>query len=123
MEALTMKIELKNYRPPNSTSFSGRPQGVEARTKIKISELDQKEIEEVEFIIPGDTTSFNPSFFLGLLYDSIKKLGFERFNKKYHLIIETDNPDRKRALEKNIEDGFRSAYNTLNGKDIFSFFS
>lgn len=118
-----MKIELKNFRPPNSTSFSGRPQGLQARNSIKISDLDDKNDDDVELIIPSDTTSFNPSFFLGLLYESIKKLGIERFKKKYHIVIETENPDRKRAIEKNIEDGFRSASNTLNDRSIFSFFS
>lgn len=118
-----MKIELKNYRPHNSTSFSGRPQGVAARKEMKISELDKQDDSDVELIIPADTTSFNPSFFLGLLYESIKKLGLEGFKKKYHWIIETENEDRKRALMKNIEDGYRSALNSMNDKNIFSLFS
>lgn len=123
MEVSVMKIELKNYRPHNSASFSGRPQGLSARKEINITELDKSVDEEVYFIIPEDTTSFNPSFFLGLVYESIKKLGLDNFKKKYHWDIQTRNEDRKRAILKNIEDGYRSALNSINDKNIFSFFS
>jgi len=123
MEAIKMIIDLKKYRPHNSTSFSGRPQGMDARRDSGIPDLDEKKDETVKLVIPADTTSFNPSFFLGLLYESIKKLGLEKFKAKYFWEFETDNEARKRALEKNIEDGYRSANNTLNDKNIFSFFS
>lgn len=118
-----MRVDLGKYRPYNSTSFSGRPQGVRARNEIKISELDNNESTDIELVIPSDTTSFNPSFFLGLLYESIKKLGLDGFKKKYHWEFETDNEDRKRALLKNIEDGYRSALNSIEGKNLFNIFS
>lgn len=120
---MTIDLNLKKYRPHNSTSFSGRPQGLLARSEMKISDLDKNQEEDIQLVIPEDTTSFNPSFFLGLLYESIRKLGLEGFKKKYHWKLETDNEDRKRALLKNIDDGYRSALNSLGDKNIFSIFS
>lgn len=116
------KINLSQYRPKNSQSFSGRPQGEEVRLKLNLNDLDEKENEEVEIIIPSDTTSFNPSFFLGMLYDSIEKLGLENFRKKYHIIIETQSPLLRNALDKNIEDAIRNASNSLQNKSGLSIF-
>nr|WP_183568753.1 hypothetical protein [Mucilaginibacter sp. SP1R1]MBB6152770.1 hypothetical protein [Mucilaginibacter sp. SP1R1] len=116
-----MEINLKSYRPSNSTSYSGRPQGESVREKLKLSQID-KEDGELSLVIPSDTTSFNPSFFLGLLYDSIKNLGMEKFKKKYHLLIETNNEALKQAIKKNIEDGLRNADNSLNGRNAFNLF-
>lgn len=123
MEVKTMKIDLRKFRPSNSTSFSGRPQGLAARKAMKMAELDKSENDEIHLVIPADTTSFNPSFFLGLVFESIKKLGIETFKRRYIWDIETKNEDRKRALLKNIDDGYRSADNSINNKSIFSFFS
>ncbi len=122
MEALVMnRINLRQYRPVNSLSFSGRPQGEDVRERLNLNETDGKD-EEVEITIPADTTSFNPSFFLGLLYDSIVKLGLDKFKQKYHIVIETTNPLLKSALNKNIEDGIRNASNSLDNKSGLSIF-
>jgi hypothetical protein len=111
-----VKKNLIDYRTPGSTSFVGRPQGEEVREKLGMEGLDISP-DEVELIIPGDTTSFNPSFFLGLLYNSIKKLGVEGFKRKYSLIVETENEELKNAIKKNIDDGFRNASNSINKND------
>ena len=68
-----------------STSFSGRSEGREVR---KEHELDKKDGDGCVYdvYIPRNTTSINPSFFLGLFYSSIKKLGMEKFKKKYNSI-------------------------------------
>lgn len=115
------RIELRRYRPKNSYSFSGRPQGESVRKSLKLDNLDNT-AEEVEIVIPSDTTSFNPSFFLGLLYDSISFLGLERFRRKYKFTFETDKPVLKHALNKNIEDGLRNATNSLSKKSGLSIF-
>ena len=107
---------LFDYRTPGSTSFVGRPQGEEVRNKLKMELLDSND-EQVELIIPKDTTSFNPSFFLGLLYTSIVKLGLDGFKKKYLIKIEAEDENLKHAISKNIEDGFRNAINSINKND------
>lgn len=115
------EIDLRNYRPVNSFSYSGRPQGESVRKTLNLNQLDV-ENEEITIKIPPDTTSFNPSFFLGLLYDSIEKLGMDNFRSKYHLEMETQNPLLRAALNKNIEDGYRNASNSLNDKSGLSIF-
>jgi hypothetical protein len=95
------EFNLKEYRPSNSTSFIGRTQGEDVRKKLSLEELDNDD-SEVVLRIPADTTSFNPSFFLGLLYKSIKKLGMERFRKKYKLQIEATDPSVINAINSNL---------------------
>ncbi|MFC1226655.1 hypothetical protein ACFE6N_22820 [Pedobacter sp. BG31] len=114
------ELNLRQYRPVSSYSYSGRPQGEKVREKLNLSEID-KSNEEVEFIIPSDTTSFNPSFFLGLLYESIQSLGLDKFNSKYTIKVETEDPERRKFINSNIEDGFRHAYNSINKKTGLSF--
>lgn len=116
------EINLRKYRPVNSSSFSGRPQGEAVRKVINLDVLDREQ-DEINILIPADTTSFNPSFFLGLLYDSIVKLGMEKFRSKYKLEIETSNEVLKSLITKNIEDGYRNALNSLNKKSGLSFFN
>lgn len=106
-------INLIDYKPRQSTSYSGRPQGEELRRTLKLDELDRDK-SEVEIIIPAGTTSFNPSFFLGFLFNSIKNLGVEGFNKKYKLVIQDSDPDFRSNLFDNLADGMRNAINSIN---------
>ena len=115
------EINLRNYRPVNSFSFSGRPQGEAVRKSLNLEKLDN-EPDEIKIKIPSDTTSFNPSFFLGLLYNSIVRLGLPKFQSKYQFDIETENPLLKTAIRKNIEDGIRNASNSLNKKSGLNIF-
>lgn len=108
-----MQLELSPYKKPTTTVFTGRPQGYEVREKLKLESID-KSADTVEIIIPEDTTSFNPSFFLGLLFDSIKKLGMEKFREKYRLVISTQDEELHRIIDSNLQDGFRNAANSLN---------
>lgn len=75
-------LSIEDRGGAKSTSFSGRREGREVRKKHN---LDEKDKDDNSYIVlmPQDTTSFNPSFFLGLFYQSIKKLGIEKFQKKY----------------------------------------
>lgn len=118
---MTNKIDILKYRGNKSSLFTGRPQGITARKELKISEKDKDDNEYV-FIIPKGTTSFNPSFFLGLLFDSIKNLGIEQFQNKYSFEYEDGNDEIKTNINENIEDGIRNAKNSIqNNTSFFNF--
>lgn len=110
-----MTIDLLKYRGNHSTLFTGRPQGEQARTELELDKIDKQKDVVVEFIIPEGTSSFNPSFYLGLLYNSIKALG-EKFDAKYSFKISDENPDIRRVIQGNLNDGKRNALNTVAGK-------
>lgn len=114
-------IDLTKYRGNKSSVFTGRPQGYDVRKELNLDAEDTSE-DVVVFTIPEGTTSFNPSFYLGLLFDSYKKLGLEGFHSKYSFNIQANNPAIKRVLQKNLEDANRSAINSLNRKNPFKYF-
>jgi len=124
MEAANENIilDLARFKSSKSTNFTGRPQGTAARKDLALSRLDMESNVKVTLKIPEGTTSFNPSFYLGLLYDSFKKLGIEGFKKKYVFHISSENVETKRVLEKNLEDGMRNAVNALDNKNILKEF-
>lgn len=109
------KINLLKYRGNDSTMFTGRPQGESARRELALSEKDKRR-EEVILVIPQGTTSFNPSFYLGLLFESIKHYGVDNFEEYYKFDIEDDNEVIRKILLEDISDGKRNAINTLSGK-------
>lgn len=108
-------IQLSKYKPVRSTIFTGRAQGEDSRKDLNLSSLEQKN-DIIDVIIPQDTSSLNPSFFLGLFYESIKELGMEKFINKYNFIYETHNPEIVDVLRKNIKDALRNAENSLNSR-------
>ena len=114
------EINLRDYKNINTTVFTGRPQGRGVRDKLKLDDLDKDSNIKVDIIIPKGTTSFNPSFYLGLLYDSFKYLK-EKFDEKYNFVIEDTDDEIKRVILANLEDGKRNAFNSLNNnlKNIF----
>ncbi len=115
-------ISLLEYRGINSTLFTGRPQGKEVRGILKLNEIDLTD-EKVTFLIPNGTTSFNPSFFLGLLFDSIKKLGVEMYEKKYIFKFEDENNESiVKVLTNNLNDGKRYAKNEIEDNNSFNQF-
>jgi len=108
------KVELLKYRGHGSTVFTGRPEGKLARADL---DLDTKDSDGIIYVvvIPKNTTSFNSSFFLGLFFDSIKKLGsIEKFYKKYTFEIEEQDAEWKAILERNLAECCRKATNELN---------
>jgi hypothetical protein len=106
-----MKFNLLTYRGMNSTTFTGRPQGMAVRKQLGLDELDT-ESDSVDLVIPRDTTSFNASFYLGLLFPSIKALGFSAFKEKYHIVFEETTPQ---SIAKQIAEGERQAKNEVSG--------
>ena len=72
----------------SSTTFTGRPQGMQLRDTLKLDALDTDSNSYI-IRIPEGTSSFNPSFYLGLFFPSIKKLkGIEGFKNKYEIIFQ-----------------------------------
>ena len=107
-----VKKQLKpEHRGQNSTTFTGNPQGAQVRKELHLDECDEKG-EDVEIIVPKDTTSFNPSFYLGLLYKSIVHYhGMDGFKKKYQVVFEDTDQELVNLLKENIEDNERQAQN------------
>lgn len=114
-----LEIDLTRFRGIRSSIFTGRPQGNDVRRELKLSELDKDGDTNILFVIPEGTTSFNPSFYLGLLFDSYLTLGVEGFSSKYSFKIETENTSIKRVIQKNLEDASRNAINSLKNKNPF----
>lgn len=113
-----MLIELtKSHRGGlKSTTFSGRTEGREVRKSLKIDEREDG-ADKVIIKLPNDTTSFNPSFFLGLLFNSVKKCGsIESFKKKYEFDL-SEFPEELRAfITSDLEDSYQRCENELNKK-------
>ena len=116
------RIELLKYRGgPKSTLFTGRPQGKQVRKELNLDKED-KEDRKVIFVIPEDTTSFNPSFYLGLLYDSIKELNKEHFQTKYTFDYSLTTDEYKSIIKSDLETGMRHAMNSIKNDTGFSSF-
>lgn len=79
----------KEYRGSDSTntSFAGRNEGQKVREELSLNQKDYDEYR-YEIVMPEDTTSFESSFYLGLLFDSVKKLGWDKFAQKYWFNLE-----------------------------------
>lgn len=119
----TIKINLGDYKNSKATFFTGRPQGEEVRQKLDLDKIDKKKDVNVIFIIPGDVVSFNPSFYLGLLFPSYKTLKKEGFEKKYVFNVDSDDMEIVRLLNNDLEDGKRNAINSLESNtSIFDIF-
>jgi hypothetical protein len=118
----TMKIKLDKYRGgPKSTIFSGRPQGEQTRKELKLDDLDKKSDTKVLIQIPIGTTSINPSFYLGLFYESIKRLG-NKFDNKYEIVFEeNEDTELRDIIEQNIIESKRFAFNSIKNRH-FSIF-
>ena len=112
-------LELKKeYRGgTNSTTFSGRPEGADVRAVINVSKYDAM-AGIIKVTIPSDTTSFNPSFFLGLFYESVKTLGsVDAFKAKYQIDLSNfENEEQRKLIEADIADSYRRCENEMNKK-------
>jgi hypothetical protein len=100
----------------SSTTFTGRPQGMQLRGTLNLDTLD---LDNNKYIVrvPEGTTSFNPSFYLGLFFPSYKKLkGIEGFKAKYEIIFNEEDIILKTLLEILLKDCEREAQNEYYGK-------
>lgn len=116
-------IELTNeHRGQGSAMFTGRPQGKQVREVLEIDKKDNSD-NQFKIVVPKGTTSFNASFFLGLFYPSIKKLGgYDNFLDKYEFQIEEENPIIKQGLEDDLSDCERQSRNEFSKKTGLSIF-
>jgi len=114
------QIDITKYRGNNSTSYTGRPEGKNARENAKLDDFDTDQ-NVYTVLIPKGTTAFNPSFFLGFFFDTIKKLGIEEFEEKYILTFQNENENElnKKRVLRDIEEGKRHAKNQLQPKTGF----
>lgn len=95
-----------------STSFSGRPEGERVRETFSLNEKDGDNNNYI-IDIPSGTSAFNPSFFLGLLFPSIKKLGVEKFVSKYQFGLDSLSPTLKSLINDDLQEGLRNASNEM----------
>ena len=82
-------IRLEEFRVEGAKVFTGRDRGQQVRNESKLDEIADK-YEDVEFIIPDNVYSINPSFFEELFLNVVLKFGRERFLKKFHFKSEGD---------------------------------
>lgn len=115
------RINLLKFRGNNSTYFTGRPQGEDVRKELNLDNIDNINCNIV-FEVPIGTTSINPSFYLGMLFKSFKKLGEEEFNKKYQFDILEENEVIKKVLLNNLDDAIRNAKNAIKNTGGFKKF-
>lgn len=110
-----IELTIKDRGGSNSTSFSGRREGRNAR---KVYQLDAKDEDKVSYSIhiPEDTTSMNPSFFLGMFYLSVKKLGLEKFRSKYKFDLSNLKPGLEPIIKRNIEECLVRAVREMSGR-------
>lgn len=112
----TINIDKSFRGGSKSTTFSGRKEGQEARKRMQLDELDNNN-EPIVITIPEDTTSFNPSFFLGLFYPSVEKLkSVDAFKKKYILSLENLPEELKRYIQEDYDDCYNRCENELNNR-------
>lgn len=113
---ITIELTKSHRGGLKSTTFSGRPEGKDVRKSLKIDSIEN-EADKVIIKIPNDTTSFNPSFFLGLLFDSVKKCGsLDAFKAKFSFDL-SDFPEELRTyLMADLEDSYQRCENELNKK-------
>lgn len=108
---ITMTTEHRGGK--SSSSFSGRAEGEKVR---EVLSLDEKDVDDCIYIIdiPSGTSAFNPSFYLGFLFPSIKNLGVEKFLSKYQFSFSNLSPTLKSLIEDDLREGLRNASNELN---------
>lgn len=114
MDRIDFVLTEKDRGGSVSTSFSGRTEG---RTVRKLHNVDKMDSDDNNYYIkmPQDTSSFNPSFFLGLFFPSIKQMGMDKFKKKYEFFYDNLYEGLGPIIKDNISECYRRAYNELNG--------
>ena len=111
-------IELKKeYRGGNkSTTFSGRSEGADVRKKLELDSIEDSD-NQITVKIPNYTTSFNPSFFLGLFYESVKKCGtVDAFKSKFTFDLSDFSPELRDFILEDLNDCYIRCNNELNKK-------
>lgn len=100
-----INLNLSSFKKARATAFTGRPEGSFTRKEARLDELDCNNDVKIEVIIPKNTSSINPSFFLGLFFKSYADLGEELFLSKYLFNTSNLDDDLKKVISKDIKDG------------------
>lgn len=80
-------IRLEDYRAKGAKVFTGRDRGAQVRKDSKLDEIEPKS-DKVNFIIPDNVYSINPSFFEELFENVVTKLGKDGFYAKFNFVSE-----------------------------------
>lgn len=78
----TIIFDLGEFQSPDSKIFAGHKRGKEFREKLNIQKYENEDTI-IEFLIPEDTFSLNPSFFLAFLGKTVKNLGKKEFLRRF----------------------------------------
>lgn len=78
-------INLEDFRAKGAKVFTGRDRGAQVRKDSNIDEIETQS-DKVNFIIPDNIYSINPSFFEELFENVVNKLGKEGFYKKFNFV-------------------------------------
>lgn len=92
------RVKISQYRRSGAKVFTGRDNGVKARQELKLADLEKQNV--INIAVPSDTWSINPSFFGGMLEDSIRLWG-EQFEERYKFSY-NDGSELNEALLQNI---------------------
>lgn len=102
----TYSINLGSYLQNVGEILSGRDIGYSIRKKLQL-ELKEDSYDKIEITFPDYVVGINPSFFLGLLGESIRKYhSKEKFLNKYKLIY---NQENNIYLQEDINDSIERA--------------
>lgn len=100
-EKSTLIIDFEKLGGP---VYVGRERGLSVREKYQLDKVDQNNEVRIDVLVPEGTFSINPSFFLALFGDSIRRCGNRdqflakfRFKAPKH-ILETIEGNIGRAL-------------------------
>lgn len=107
-------ILTKEHRWGNSqcTAFAGREEGLRVREELALNQKDYDEYR-YEIIMPEDATSFEFSFYLGLLFDSVKKLGWDKFAQKYRFNLDNLADTQRGAIRAGLDECEKQAKKEL----------
>lgn len=107
----------KEHRGESSkgTSFVGRMEGKKVREELCLNQKDYDEYR-YEIVMPEDTTSFEASFYFGLLFDTVKNLGWDKFAQKYRFNLDTIAASKRGGIRAELDECERRAKKELAGK-------
>lgn len=99
-------------RCSDGKSFIGRMEGEKVREELA---LNLKDYDEYRYVImmPEDTMSFTPSFYLGLLYNSVKNLGWDKFAQKYRFNLDKIADSMRGGIRAELDKSEREAKKEL----------
>ena len=109
---LTRGWEDRNHK---GVLFTGRKEGQLVREELSLNQKDYDEYR-YEIIMPDETSSFESSFYLGLLFDSVKKLGWDKFAQKYRFNLDSLSDSDRMYVRAQLDSCERQAKHELTGK-------